>query len=53
MYGELGVEGLLPADARSEKLTTSFPAGKITGTRNGLAGDEQEITLAWVDGDDG
>lgn len=52
VYGELGVEGLLPADARSEKLTTSFPADKITGTHNGLAGDEQEITLAWVDEND-
>ena len=49
VYGELGVEGLLPADAKSEKLTTRFPADKITGTHNGLAGDEQEITLAWVD----
>ena len=52
VYGELSVEGLLPADARSEKLTTSFPADKITGTHNGLAGDEQEITLAWVDEND-
>ncbi len=52
VYGELGVEGLLPADAKSEKLTTRFPADKITGTHNGLAGDEQEITLAWVDEND-
>lgn len=52
VYGELGVEGLLPADAKSEKLTTSFPADKITGTHNGLAGDEQEITLAWADEND-
>lgn len=52
VYGELGVEGLLPADARSEKLATSFPADKITGTHNGLAGDEQEITLVWADEND-
>ncbi len=52
VYGELGVEGILPADAKSEKLTTSFPADKITGTHNGLAGDEQEITLMWADEND-
>lgn len=52
VYGELSVEGILPADAKNEKLTTSFPADKITGTHNGLAGDEQEITLAWVDEND-
>ena len=52
VYGELNVEGLLPEDARNEKITTSFPADKITGTHNGLAGDEQEITLAWVDEND-
>lgn len=52
VYGELGVEGILPADAKSEKLTTRFPVDKITGTHNGLAGEEQEITLAWVDEND-
>ncbi len=52
VYGELGVEGILPADSKNEKLTTSFPVDKITGTHNGLAGDEQQITLAWVDEND-
>ncbi len=52
VYGELGVEGILPADAKGEKLTTRFPVDKITGTHNGLSGDEQEITLGWVDEND-
>lgn len=52
VYGELGVDGILPADAKGEKLTTRFPVDKITGTHNGLSGDEQEITLGWVDEND-
>ena len=52
IYGELSVEGILPADAKGEKLTAIFPADKITGTHNGLAGDEQKITLIWKDEND-
>ena len=49
IYGELRVEGLLPADQDEEVIPTSFPTGLITGKSVQGSEYEQEIRLVWKD----
>lgn len=49
VYGELRVEGYMPADQDDEMLPKSFPAGLITGRSVKNPGNEQEIQLVWKD----
>lgn len=49
IYGELGVEGIVPADAEEGKLRTSFQADELTGSHEKKAGDSENVKLAWKD----
>ncbi|MCI8795639.1 MAG: hypothetical protein HFG89_02135 [Dorea sp.] len=49
IYGELGVEGILPADAGEGKLRTSFQADELTGSHENKEGDNEDIKIVWTD----
>ncbi len=49
IYGDLRVEGYLPADQDDENLPVSFPTDLITGVSSKEPGNDQEIRLIWKD----
>lgn len=49
IYGELGVKGILPADAGEGKLRTSFQADELTGSHENKEGDNEDVKLVWKD----
>lgn len=49
IYGELGIKGIIPADAGEGKLRTSFQADELTGSHEKNEGDSVDVKLAWKD----
>ncbi len=52
IYGEIGVEGIVPIDKEEGAIPETFPTDKITGTHEKLPGEKVEIKLDWKDEND-